>query len=671
MRKFKFICSALLACGLTGAAWADLKPIKGDTGERLDSLETKTQNVFAKAGILFGGEFYSRAMGSKISGPITEDSTSVQTNKTTENLLYTGLDLSINARPLDAIGGIAIIRMQQDWRNMFGSMANPLTLRWITIEGNAKNIFTYSVGDFKQKYTPLTLWTPEPNIMFEPTIFARQREIAMNEEFLGDNNRAMQGANFNFGAKVAPALQELRFGAFAARLRSAGSGLAGEKGDSPIEDGYGARMDRFATGFNTDMKFVPGTQIGGTILYVGDAKRTSTLSGDSATWTNANNNMVLGGRARIGSELFRAIDADAVNFGLGAEFANSNYTMYPEFDKEKNEAKDSTISGTAFKGNLDAKFKFGQNGLKLNAGFMQNTQEFRSELAQSPALFKRTILNTALDKDPFNIFDALYTSAFTYMPGEGEKGTTKQPMKKGAWTRSTLTWEELVNNPNIIERNLSGALPFGEATPNRSGIVADLDLDFVNKAILLSGIFNMLEEHQVDTTFSPHWNKKATQSFMEFGGGASLNIAKFGDWWAYPFILSGSFKHTVVDNYLDLLDLNKEPPVGEEIDYKNTGYTNNVSFMNAGLYWKFWKSLALMGGYQFVNSVAKTTVEMTTNQSQWAAGLEYTVAEGGVLNATVGQVAVDYSAKKKAENDEVIKNNFKSLRLDLSLRVKF
>lgn len=650
MKKIKFICSALLACGLTSAVWADLEPINGSESERIDSLEKKTEGILAKAGILFGGEFYSRALSSKISGNLTKDASGDATvGKTTENILATGLDLRIEARPLDVIGGTAIIRVHQDWRNMFGSMANPLTLRWISVDGNFKNLLTYNIGDFKQKYTPLTVWTPEPEIMFEPTVFARQREIAMGEEFLGDNNRVMQGANFNFGAKVAPALQELKLNAFASRLRQAGTEKEAS-GTPDATDHLNVNMDRYATAFNADMKFIPGAEIGGTILYVGDAKRTSRLA-DTATWKAATNDLVFSGRARIGSELFSSIDADVVKFGLSGEFAGSNYTWYT--GKEK----DVTLFGTAFKGNLDGDFKFGSNGLKLNAGFLANTQEFRNEMAQSPALFNRRILNTALGnkKNTYNIFDALYTSVFSYMPGEGEMGI-KQPMKKSAWTRSTLTWSEIDKYyATLIEQNLSTALPLGEATPNRSGLIADLDLNFLNKAILVGGNLKILGEMQRDTTFLS--GTKETQSFMEFGGGASFNIAKFGDWWAYPFVLSGSFTHTYVDNYLGL-----------------SGRENNVSFVNAGAYWKFWKRLALMGGYQFIESVnngAKSSIDMTTNQSQWAAGLEYTVAEGGVLNATIGQVMVDYSANNATENKTVAANNFKSLRLDLNLTVKF
>ncbi|MDR0305052.1 MAG: hypothetical protein LBH98_09860 [Chitinispirillales bacterium] len=647
MRRVNLVNGILLVCGLSAAVLADIEPIKGNDSQRLDSLEAQLKPLYAKSGIYFGGNFYSRALSSKIDGNLVKDMTA----KTTEDILYTGLDLSVNARPLDVIGATAIVRMYEDWRNMFGSMANPLTLRWISIDGNAKDFFTYNIGDFTQKYSKYTLWTPQPEIMFEPTVFARQRDIAMGEEFLGDNNRIMQGANFNFGAKVAPGLQELKIGGFAVRLRQVGKEI-GDDVTTPLGvDGYGLSMDRYAFAFNADMKFVPGTLLGGTFLYIGDAKRTSKES-DPNTWNNANDDIVFSGRLRLGSGLFSAIDSDKVNFGLGGEFAGSNYRTYAYNSKNKKGDVDKTDFGFAFNGGLDGDFKFGKNGLKLDAGFILNQQNFRNELAQSPSLYNRNILNSMTQS--FNIFDALYTSVFSYTPAEGELlvdgAGIKQPIKKSAWTRGTLTWEEIHDayENGMIEENISGAMPLGDATPNRSGFVGGLKLDFVNKAILLGGDLKILSELQRDTIFLE--KTKEAQDFMEFVGGASFDVAKFGNWWAYPFILSGSFKHTSVDNYRG-----------------QSGNTNDISFINGGLYWKFWKRAAVMGGYQFIsgetfNKSSKKTV--TTDQSQWAAGFEYTVTEGGVLNATIGQVSFENSEDKG-------KNNYKSLRLDLNLSVKF
>ncbi|MCL1947037.1 MAG: hypothetical protein FWF51_07820 [Chitinivibrionia bacterium] len=694
MKKLKFVYTALFVCGMSAAVLAEPEPIKGSVSERLDSIEAKTRNLNAKSGIYFGGNFYSRALSSKLDGGIIEG----QTAKTDEALLYTGLDLSIEARPLDAVGGTAIIRMHHDWRNMFGAYANPLTLRWISVNGNARDIFLYNAGDFKQKYTPFTLWVPEPEMMFEPTVFARQREIAMGEEFLGDNNRVLQGANFNFGAVIDPVFQELRIGAFATRLRQAGKEKPDRATGAPEANSqYGNLMDRYATGFNADMKFVPGTELGGTFLFVSDADGTFNRVGGSISgkdWADYTNNMVFSGRGGVGTQMIPGIDSNSVKVGLKAEFAGSIYTyrtvpLSSDWSGSnsigiENNKKNYTFTdklATAFKGGLDGDFNFGANGVKLDAGFIANAHNFRNELAQSPAVFNRnTILNSA-NTNYKNIFDQFYVTAYTYMPGEKETGT-KQPMKKSAYTRSTLNskelglddrWEEGEGadydppipdgslKPNadgtfseIVEQIVSSSMPFGLATPNRTGIVANLGLDFLDKAILVGGDVKILNE--ITGTYDFDIEKTVTQQFTEFTGGLSLDVAKFGNWWAYPFILSGSFKQTMIADYA-----------------REKGNTLDISFINGGAYWKFWKRAAIMGGYQLVNGVNMKgkQSEVTQNQSQWAGGFEYAIAEGGVLNATIGQVIVDNSAKDRTTHDGLLKGNSKSLRLDLNLTVKF
>ena len=687
MRKLKFICTAILTLGMSAAVLAHAEPIRGSISERLDSIEAQTRNLNAKAGIHFGGNFYSRALMSTLSGNVTEDIPAGEH----EALLFTGLDLSVTARPIDIISGTAIIRMHHDWRNMFGATANPLTLRWISIDGNAGDFFLYSAGDFKQRYTPLTLWVPEPNIMFEPTVFARQREITMGEEFLGNNERVLQGFNFNFGASMAPALQELRIGGFATRLRQADKQRMDMTGGSPIQVSTARnKMDRLAAAANTDMVFIPGTNLGGTFMHLGDAKRTG-FAGDLDAWQNASKNTVFSARGGFGSQLFSGIDPQVASFGLKAEFAGSNYTEWGGFDINQRRVDwtdgnlpigytgtsvpDDSIwnrlttsqkelftpsqSATAFKGGLDGEFRFGANGLSLDVGFIANERNFKNEMAQSPGMFNRTVLHSDnlnhWQNNP-NTFDALYVSAFTYMPGEGHTGT-KQPMKKGAWTRSTLTSTELDSalESGLIETLVSGAMHFGDATPNRTGIVSNIGFDFLDRAILVSGVFNMLQE----MSGIREGNTVIEQQFAEFGGGLSLDVAKFGHWWAHPFILSGSFKQTTVDDFLN-----------------TKGATNDISFMNTGAYWQFWRRAALMGGFQLIKSEslfdpARPRETHRITQSQWAAGFEFMIAEGGVLNATVGQVDVKHYSDFIDDFEKFRKFNSNALRIDLNLSVKF
>ena len=61
------------------------------------------------------------------------------------------MDFDIRARPNTATQGRLIMRMHQDWRNFFSDIGNPINTRWISIDGKVKEMFSYNVGDFRQR----------------------------------------------------------------------------------------------------------------------------------------------------------------------------------------------------------------------------------------------------------------------------------------------------------------------------------------------------------------------------------------------------------------------------------------------------------------------------------------------------------------------------------------
>jgi len=155
--------------------------------KKLDKIQKSLENIMAKAGISIGGEFRGQYFSSEASGD------SVKTlDRKLETNEYTSVDFDIKARPNEAISARVMFRMHQNWQNFFSDISNPIFSRWISIDGNPLDMFRFNIGDFKEKYSPLTLWAPEIDIMYEPGIFARQRQFAMDEMFLGDNYRVLQ-----------------------------------------------------------------------------------------------------------------------------------------------------------------------------------------------------------------------------------------------------------------------------------------------------------------------------------------------------------------------------------------------------------------------------------------------------------------------------------------------
>jgi hypothetical protein len=99
-------------------------------------------------------------------------------------------------------------------------------------------------------------------------------------------------------------------------------------------------------------------------------------------------------------------------------------------------------------------------------------------------------------------------------------------------------------------------------------------------------------------------------------------------------------------------------------------------FVNAGLYWKFFKRAALVGGLQLINNDATIdTASCTQAQMHWAAGLEWRVSQGAEVVASYGQISVandeDNPALLRSRWAVPTARDFMQHLVDVSLRVKF
>jgi len=661
MNYFKSGVAVALLAG-SGLAADGIAPVSAGTDSAsLDYLTRRVNSVMSKAGIQFNGEFESRGVRSVLKGNL--DTKSELANKKSEDLMYTALDLGLTMGPHSALQGKTILRFHEDWRNMFASYATPITMRWMAANGNVKDVFFYSVGDFKEKFTPLTVWTAEPELMYEPYIFARQRQQVMDEVFAGDNNRVLQGANVAFHGKISPVFEELSAKGYFTRLRKMGKSEDNTRPEAL--DTKDVLMDRYSAGANLFMKFRPDAEFGGSFVYTGDAFNTHKSGSAVENRANQDQNMIFGANGAFGTGVFSGIDSSRLNIRLDLEGAVSTFKTWKVTGKgDTATAADTTRIGLATNATISAKVGLGEIGkLNGNVGIVFNDTGFVNEMAQSPIFYGRQILNTSV-KGAYNSFDGLYKSVFRYTPATGEL-SIKEPQSKISWTRGVLTADELgllvTNSENgildskkaiapsadkvVLDRSFSPIMYLGDATPNRVGVEGKLGGEFVDKAILVSTLFNMYQSFKATTLGTGKDLYK--MNFMQFGGGASLDVAKFGSWWSYPLVLSGSFVHS-------------------ESKVKTTVAADKIDLINSSLYWKFWKRAALMGGAQFIkrNGVdIDGDVTYFSNESNIAGGLEYSVTDGGTLSATVGNV------KLTDKNLDV--NNFSTMQYDLLLTVKF
>jgi len=604
------------------------------------------------------------------------------------------LDLNFKFRPWDIISANLQLRLGAGAQEYFAAAATTVNVPWMNIEGQLDDSFYWVVGDFRQSYSPLTLYMPGLDIMYEPLIFARKREMAQKEALLEGNQRNLQGFNLQFRPQLGETLGELRVEALGARLRRAGyldaSGAMGNM--LPNEGIPGAtqagRFDKFL--FAGNLELLPLSKnvlIGGTYMIIADDKSTSkyyncpTCSIDDFSKNYLLNTLdslhqntsVFAGR--IGADVAEILENSSLVANLTAEIAMSK-------DKAYDAATDARVDveGRAVLAQVDLGYKGIANlDIVLSSSFISNDSGWFNNVAQTPSFFARRVLNT--DKDVgcahtsnvpngpcndatlnlskygvysplYSTFDALYffTPKHSPMqivlgPGAPTSGDQTQsynisPYAKTSWNASTLTRAELALLEELSDLNLQMALPSGFATSNRQGYQEVFTVNW-NKLAEVKGLY-------ANYTQLNAYPRTKSAKYTEFGGGAKADILGILGFEKNPLEISGSYKHSAKEQ--------------EWQDYGLAEFTSD--FTNAGLYWRFFKRFGLTFGYQQINSELNTPganvqVMQTKNlrvsivpivnamQKQWMAGIDYTVAKNAWLSVNYGIMSVENTYKLK------------------------
>lgn len=625
----------------------------------------------AKAGISIGGEFRAQYFSSEVSG----DSVKISDRKLETNE-YGSVDFDIKARPNEAISARVMFRMHHNWQNFYSEISSPIFSRWISIDGNPLEMFRFSFGDFKEKYSPLTLWAPEIDIMYEPNIFARQRQFAMDEMFLGDNYRVLQGINLGFDAEVAPLFNEFHFGFVGARLVNTEVNLSSN--NFATDSIQNADMAKYVTGTNLDLTFLKGLNLGGTWLQIFDHKKS--YKGDDTVFqeTAAQKTAILS--LRPGIDIGKTFGLPSLlELDISAEVAFSIDDTVA-FDSEKKEfIYPDNIMGKAInvKGTLGLE-PGAAFGLKLNASIIANDDKYRNIMAQSPTFVGNRIMNVEADKYQkfYSPFDALYHQVFKFTPVTGSNGYYKAPYMKTSYTNSVLIQDDKGNfilpypdsiNNNIMlpDPTLQMVMPYGPATPNRVGFSADGKISLINNGIELKGLMTILNE----MTAREYDKLTDKTKYSEIGGGAKIDLSRMVEAIKYPLELSGSMVMSKASN-----------------GTAERSFEVNSNFTNLGLYYQFWKRMSVLGGFQLINNkllydyleilesgTEVKKMEVLQKMSQWSAGLEWKVSDGASVIGTIGKIKVDPGVEKwdpkygRAPSGE----DYDQTILNLLLRVKF
>jgi hypothetical protein len=116
---------------------------------------------------------------------------------TQENQGYTDVNLRFLAQPSSETRLDVQLRLHKDWQSGVDENNNPAIGHWFSYDGNIlNNHVDFNLGYMRVAYSPLTIFTPQMEILQEPEIFAQNRAEALAARNLDTTSRRlMQGLN--------------------------------------------------------------------------------------------------------------------------------------------------------------------------------------------------------------------------------------------------------------------------------------------------------------------------------------------------------------------------------------------------------------------------------------------------------------------------------------------
>lgn len=680
MKKFLI---AFLACAATVPAATEWQ-----TQEKLDA---KVDSINAKRGVEIGGKIRAIAQASYFD--TDNDPTGINKMPDVERNEMANADIDFHFRPYEFVRANVMLRFGAGMQEYFSSASKTMSVGWINVEGNIGNSFYWVVGDFREQYTPLTLFNPGVEILYEPTIFARKRHMAESQELLEGNQRNLQGANLQFRHSFGSSLGELRAEALAARLnRTSVLDLSGAEGnilpnDTIAGSSLASNMDKWLVAANFELlPLNKNLLVGVTPMYIFDNEDSysytyrhpdNDLSADYELTsinpydTDPQKTMIVSGR--VGGDVAGFLGSKNLVLDLVAEYAYSSdeiftHTEAPAVDAATglpltdasgevlytDVANSEKLNGSALLVNLNLGYKTADSwGALLGVDVVRNDSNWFNNVAQSPKFFARRILNSDKDGNTikygvnsplYSTFDALYNYAPKYAPatttlktddggirdGQSESYNIA-PFNKSSWKSNVYGRSQLALIESLSDPAVQLSLPNGLATSNRQGARANLTLNWKDYAEV-QGLFSTFSQ------VSPLIGFKEA-SYLEFGGGAKVDVFKMLGF-QKPLELSGSYKHSErkvdTDNWasLGLVDGTAEL---------------KSDFINAGLYVQYLPRLGFTAGLQYINTEYNTfdglisglvAPKTTSKQMQWMVGLDYSLANNAWLSVNYGIISV-------------------------------
>ena len=499
---------------------------------------------------------------------------------------FTIVDLGLHFTPISDIEISSELRLRNEFGGMWGNRSL-VELRTLSAKGVVNNKIAFSVGDLYLKQTKFTLYNYDQEFsLYEPSVFKFYRDFVNYENFYQSNHWRLQGFQTNFSYNMYNLIEQIDIDGFTARVR----GLEW-LGDPELLMLGGSAVFRLNNNLNIGSHYINSFEVR-----------------SSANTTVAYHNPVLNIQLSY-SGVSKGIPYKALLEGGFSKRGWDGDSLAPE------------IKGNFIKGSI---YSESAKGI-FNMEFRYVDTDFRSIGAQT----RRVEYN--------NI-------------------NTTYPYYSNNYTQRKVTMLDIMSDPNIYNQSLSTSLmnynpmysavsPYGDATPNRVGLIAQIqkvDITDFFSAKLQSQYFS--EVIGQGTTEKRRYNKSAVYSSIDLDrilslknsvvieGSMDVEIVRRGgdDFEKIDFssiLYSGSILIELIKDLkivagakmfsVDGNEFVAERDIYDQInDYENNSYDSKETVLIGGLQYHFTDEIYFTMQYNQFNILDNTNIQDEFNMGR-------------------------------------------------------